>query len=349
MKLKIDEQNFIVLPIPDNKNGVNTCLRIEIFITNNTQAFFPFVYDILTPELILADGRIIHSQKIINRQTNLRQYNGIGIPERKSYICYFIAKLYWHNNLLKLEVAISNTFETSITPNYFCFFEGLQLGVNQIRVTYLSPEKEFLFFDAHTVENSQIQTSVTNLLASPWVKLQLIQPSDKNVVQVDGICFETVVPQIWNISCSEFCDTSSSMQIGISITNNTTSCQRFCSYQTLMPTLMGTDGFILGRQLGGGSTGWAGAGESDFYLVSSGESITFFLSAHIEKGRDGLFNLIVSGAGYGYWLFTDLKLGIYQIRLTYRTLTHVFGMDSFEDLWRGMVNTPFVEFCSLKP
>jgi hypothetical protein len=352
IQMEIWEPSFIVLPIPDNREWVNTCLQINVAITNNKLTPFPFIYDILTPELLAPDGQALHPQKLTNRQINPSQYNGMGIPHKKTLSCYLIAKLSWHNNLLKLQAAISNSSQISINPDYFWSFEALQLGIYQLRFTYLSPEREFLFFDANTVEISQVQTSVTNLLATPWVNLQLIKPveSDKNAVQVDGIHFETVVPQqIWNISCSELSDTSSPIQIGINITNNTSSSQRFCSFTTLIPALMGADGFILGRNFGSGSTGWISPSESDFYLVMPGESKTFFVSVHIEKGRDGLFNLIVNDTGKGYWLLPGLKLGIYQVRLTYRTLTNLFDTELFEDLWRGLVHTPFVEFCLVQP
>ena len=150
--------------------------------------------------------------------------------------------------MLKLQAAISNSSQVSIVPDYLWSFEALQLGTYQLRFTYLSPEREFLFFDARNMEISQVQTSITNLLATSWVNLQLIKPveSNKNGVQVDGIRFETVVPQKrWNISCSELSDSSSPIQIGINITNNTSIEKRFCSFNTLMPTLMGADGFIL--------------------------------------------------------------------------------------------------------
>ncbi len=101
--------------------------------------------------------------------------------------------------------------------------------------------------------------------------------------------------------------------------------------------------------MGAAALGGVSPSESDFYSVSSGESLTFFVSVHIEKGRDGLFNLIVNGTGYGYWLLTDLKRGIYHVRLTYRALTNLYDMELFGDFWRGAVHTPFVEFCSIKP
>ena len=258
--MEILEPNFIVLPIPDKITGINTSLQINVTITNNILELFPFIYDLLIPELLVPGGQVLHPQKLINRQATPNQYNGMGIPHKKTLSCYLIAKISWHNNLLKLQAAISNSSQVSIVPDYLWSFEALQLGTYQLRFTYLSPEREFLFFDARNMEISQVQTSITNLLATSWVNLQLIKPveSNKNGVQVDGIRFETVVPQKrWNISCSELSDSSSPIQIGINITNNTSIEKRFCSFNTLMPTLMGADGFILGRNLGGGSTGWS--------------------------------------------------------------------------------------------
>ncbi|MGB3694038.1 MAG: hypothetical protein WA896_00880 [Spirulinaceae cyanobacterium] len=163
---------------------------------------------------------------------------------------------------------------------------------------------------------------------------------------MEGIRFETIVPeQIEEVSFSEISDTSSPIRMGLKITNNTSVSQRFCSDSTLIPTLVGADGFVTGCKLGGGGLGWVGIRESDFHLVSSGESVTFFVSVHIERERDGLFNLIVDGTARGYWSLPDLKLGIYQIRLTYNSSIDSFGTPLSEDFWRGMVNTPFVEFC----
>ncbi len=225
-------------------------------------------------------------------------------------------------------------------------------GIYQIKFVYSNTEKEFLFFDGHAADFKLIQNSVANQLTSPCVNLQLIKPGDfdKNAVQVDGIRFETVVPkQIWNISYSEISKCSPPVQIEMKIINNTLSNQRFCSLDTLIRALITADDFILGRKLGGGSTGWFGPSESDFHLIVPKESLTFSVKAHVEKGKDGLFNMVVNGTGGGYWLFTGLKLGIYQIRLTYKAMTNFFDKEFFEDLYEGLVHTPFVEFCLIKP
>ncbi|MDZ7959898.1 MAG: hypothetical protein RMY34_18780 [Aulosira sp. DedQUE10] len=352
IQMEICEPNLIVLPITENRTSANTCLQINIAITNNTPIPFPFVYGILTPELLTPNGQALNPQKLIDRQITPSRYNGIAIPSKKTLSCYLIAKLSWQNNLLQLQATISYSSQVPINPDYFWSFEPLQLGTYQMRFTYLSPQEEFLFFDAHTAAISQIQASVTSLLATPWVNLQLVEPmeSNNNEVQVDSVRFETVVPeQIWTISHSQLSDASSSVQIGLRITNNTSISQRFCSFTTLIPALMGADGCILAQNLGGGSHGWVGAGESDYHLLEPKESVTFFVSAHTERQNDGLLNLIVDGTGYGYWSFNGLKLGTYQVRLAYRSRTNPLDIELFEDIWRGMVHTPFVEFCLVQP
>jgi hypothetical protein len=266
--------------------------------------------------------------------------------------CYFIAKLFWQNNLLKLQATIAYSSEVPINLDYFWSFEPLQVGTYQLRFTYLSPKGEFLFFDAHTVEISQVQASVTSLLTTSWVSLQLLESVgfSNSAIEVDSISFETVVPErIWKISRSELSDANSSIQIGLCITNNAPIPQRFCSYTTLIPALVGADSLIVGQNLGGGSHGWVAPQESDFYLVMPGESVTFFVSAYIEKQTDGLLNLIIHGTGYGYWLLKGLTLGVYQLRLAYRSLIHPFEIGLFEDLWKGVVHTPFVKFCLVQP
>jgi hypothetical protein len=348
IRMEISEPNLIVFPISNQRVNSSTCLQIDIGITNNKQTLFPFVYEFLTPEFLSSDGQVLHPQKLMNTQMAPSRYNGMGIPYQMTLGCYLIAKFSWQNSLLQVQATILHSSKPPINPNYFWFFEALQLGTYKLKFTYLSPQEEFLFFDAHTGKIAPIQASVTSLLATPSVNLQLVEPmeSNKNAVEVDGIGFETVVPkQIWIISHSQLSDASSSVQIGLRITNNTSTSQRFCSFMTIIPALMGADGCILVQNLGGGSTGWVGARESDYYLIEPKESVTFFVNAHFEKQTDGLLNLIVRGTGYGYWSCNGLKSGTYQVRLAYRSRTNPLDMELFEDCWRGMVHTPFVEFC----
>ncbi|MCL1470068.1 hypothetical protein [Argonema antarcticum] len=95
IRMEIWEPDFIVLPIPKNRLGANTPVQINVYITNNTATPFPFIYDTLIPELVKADGKALHPQKLIDRQITTSQYNGIFIPPHRGYalVRSLIAKL----------------------------------------------------------------------------------------------------------------------------------------------------------------------------------------------------------------------------------------------------------------
>jgi hypothetical protein len=349
--LKIWEPNLIVLPVPENRENANTFLQINLSTTNNTPTLFPFIDGILTPKILSPDSQVLHPLKFIDSQITPSRANGIVIPPKKTLSSYLVANLFWKNDLLELQCAICSYFQISTRPDPTCFFKDLHRGTYQLRFTYDSPSGEFMVLDLQTGENLRVEYSRVDSWATTFVNVRFVEPvgTDNSAVEVDGIRFETVVPeQGCNISLRQS-DVSSTMQIGMRITNNTSISQRFCSFTTLIPALMGADGLILGQQLGGGSLGWIGPGESDFHLLMSGESVTFFLRAHIERRTDGLLNLIVNGTGGGYWSLDGLKLGAYQVQLAYRSLTNKLDMRLFEDFWRGRVHTPFVEFCLVQP
>ena len=346
--MKIWEPNLIVLPIPNNTVNANTSLQIAIGITNNTLIPFPFFCDQLTPEILTSSGKPLHPQKLINPQITPNIYNSIAIPSKQTLLCYLIAKFSWQNDLFQLQWTICTRFQFSTNTNHTWFFETFPLGTYQLRLIYNSPTGEFIVLDVQTGDNIRCKCSLIEPIITTFVNVRFIEPveTDNKAVSVDSIRFETIVPeQIWSISLSNWPKVSPSIEIGIRITNNSSISERFCSYTTLIPVLLGEDGLILGQKLGGGSHGWAGPKESDYYLVKPGESVNFFIIAHIQRQTDGLLNLIVNGTGRGYWSLDGLKLSVYQLQLTYRSLTNPLDVGLFEDFWRGMVHTPFVEFC----
>ncbi|MEH2009708.1 hypothetical protein [Nostoc sp.] len=117
--LEIQEPNLIVLPSTENRGNISACLQININITNKTPNSFPFVYGILTPELLTPDGQAVNPQKLISGQITPSRYNGIAIPPKKTLSCYFIAKLFWQNNLLKLQATITYSSQVPINLDYF--------------------------------------------------------------------------------------------------------------------------------------------------------------------------------------------------------------------------------------
>jgi len=349
IQIEIWEPNLIVLPISNNTVNASTCLKIAIGITNKTLTSFPFFLEKLTPEILTNTGQALHPQKLVNAQTTPNIHNSIAIPSKKTLICYLIAEFSWQNDLFQLQWTIRTHCQFLTHTNHTCFFETFPLSTYQLRLLYNSPKGEFIVLDVQTGDNIRLESSLTEPIITTFVNVRFIViVGTENTVEVDGICFETIVPQILRIKQGNLSEVSPSVKIGIRITNNSPSQQRFCSHTTLIPVLLGEDGLILGQNLGGGSTGWFGPQESDYYLVKPGESVTFFVTAYIQRQTDGLLNLRVNGTGYGYWSLDGLKLGVYQLQLTYRSLTNQFDAGLFEDCWMGMVNTPFVEFCFIQ-
>ncbi|OUL35527.1 hypothetical protein BV372_10780 [Nostoc sp. T09] len=349
--IEIWEPNLIVLPVPNTTENANISLQITICITNNALSSFPFFCDKLSPEILASSGQVIHPQKLINAQITPSIDNSIAIPSKKTLLCYLIAKLSIQNNLFQLQWNICTSFQFSTNTHHTWYLDTFQLGIYQLRLIYNSPSGELIVKDRQTGDNILLESYLIDPIITTFVNVQFVEPveTDRKAVEVNGIRFETIVPEnIWRISLSNLFEVSPSVEIGIRITNNSSISERFCSYTTLIPVLLGENGLILGQQLGGGSTGWVGSKESDYHLVKPQESVTFFVTAHIEGRTDGLLNLIVNGTGYGYWSLEGLKLGIYQLQLTYRALTNPPDGGLFEDLWKGMVHTPFVEFCLIQ-
>lgn len=97
--------------------------------------------------------------------------------------------------------------------------------------------------------------------------------TDSQAVEVEGICFETIVPQTtWRIPENRP-DASTPVELGMKITNNSSTPYRFTQL-ALYPDMMQPDGQALRL----GSMGWAAQiRDTDYPLVRPGESKTFLL------------------------------------------------------------------------
>jgi len=318
-------------------------------ITNNTPRLFPFIDKFLTPELFTVDGKEIRPQKTSDRPIATNYYNGIAIPQNRAIVRSFMAKLFWQNNCLQLQTSLFFTTTTIIGPEKIYLFQPLRLGTYQLRFIYLTQGDNFLLENSPTGEIIRVEESEISLFASPAMNLRFIEPvpHHNNRVEVDGMCFETLVPEPSLRVPLTASSAKIPVQIGMKITNNTSTPFRFISFDTLIPQLIGENAMIP-RLDCGGSLGWVTPQESDLQLVKPGESITLFLKASLTRQANNLLSLIVSGGGRSCWKFNDLAFGTYQIHLTYRSLTEKLEI-LCEDLWMGMVNTPFVEFRLIPP
>ncbi len=255
----------------------------------------------------------------------------------QSIVASLKASISWQKNKLRLEI---------FNENYLCWsLDGLKSENYQLRFKYHSN------FYSERKEERTFKETVTGLLATQFVNFHLVQlaDSDPKAVEVDGIRFETLVPfPVLTIPENMF-DVNTPVQFGIRVTNLTQIPYRFIFFG-LMPELQGANGQIIERSYARNVT--KTHQESDYLLAMSRESLTFLLNAEFYRWDNKLNLRGYEGSG-GVWTFHNLKSGAYQVRFTYENRTAVGKIYQgggrwrklFDNVWTGMVCTPFVKFC----
>ncbi|MCC3594209.1 MAG: hypothetical protein JGK24_31150 [Microcoleus sp. PH2017_29_MFU_D_A] len=298
-----------------------------------------------------------------------REINYMLVEPRESKTITIDASLAWENNLLALKISTKfNEFFGSIKLHNFWLFEPLLPGNYQIRFIYQHNCANRVIPEIAPLEITNVEESESELLISPFVNLRLVQPveADSNAVEMDGVRFEILVPErVLSIPKNnlihkllylmKFLSPISiyyssfiiPVQIGIRITNNTSTPLRFSFYFTLFLEIMGVDGLI---PFGGEWISLSGPSNSDVLSVMPGEDITFFPEAEIFGLWEEQFGLKTPTGNGGIWVFEPLTLETYQVRFTYRSdQTMVKIYESVEtyttlDIWSGQISTPFVDF-----
>ncbi|MEH2156354.1 hypothetical protein [Nostoc sp.] len=193
------------------------------------------------------------------------------------------------------------------------------------------------------------------------------ESNEINAIEVDGVRFETLVPERMLclpkknllqkiLSILEFLlpippgyfSPKYSVQLGIRITNNTSTPLRFSFYFTLFPELVNAHGRI---PFEGGWISPLSSLESDYLLTIPGESLTFFPDIEIFGIWGNRLGISIPTGNGGTWFFQPLKPGNYQFRFIYNnqneketTYSSVSrDMNLIEGIWTGEVLTPFVE------
>jgi len=351
---QIGMPDLVAIVIPENKSGTAVSVELSVGITNNTSLPFPIrQYGGLIPELVGPEGQIKRPQEPINRQFGTRENDWILVRGRDTSQISLTAKLSWRNNSLQLQVPTHpDHWQVPITPDNSWTFDTLGTGIYQIRFTYDSPSKEILSSNPKTRLLAELEGIATRRLVTPFANLRLVQPveHDKSAVEVDGIRFKTFVQQVLNVPKKEPGEKESLKLAGIRITNNRSNPVCFSLYTSLIPEIVGADGEIVPR--GYFSDMLISAQESDFVLAMPGKNITFFPKAGLWWLNEDKFLLIIDAGDGGGWTFQPLKLGNYHIHFTYANSTNSSHFDDIktgggkqmENIWTGIVTTPFVEF-----
>ncbi|WP_293125103.1 hypothetical protein [Microcoleus sp. bin38.metabat.b11b12b14.051] len=364
LQLEIIGPETVALSIPENKPGVNAPLSFTVRVTNNTQAPIPFIDDdALIPEIFGPSGQPLHRVEPINRQVGNREYHGslVGVGQQTSQSMQ--GRLFWKNNLLQLILHRPTYDESPIDLDKSWSFDTVGPGDYQIRFTSETPTGTMLYVNPFTfVQTRQlekIEVTGTGELVTPLANFGLLQPVGLNnsAVEVDGIRFETFIPEPLLTVPNKSDNSYQSVQIGMRITNNTLTSFYFSFYGSFAPSLVIPDGQIL---RGGYISDWMrGPEESDFLLVTPGQSVTFFPDIDLCWRKWDQLSLGVSDGSGGAWSFNELKPGIYHFRFRYENISNTIQQKNLagqsitsrpiEKVWTGRVDTPFVEFRITQP
>ncbi|MBW4542763.1 MAG: hypothetical protein KME43_27095 [Myxacorys chilensis ATA2-1-KO14] len=169
-----------------------------------------------------------------------------------------------------------------------------------------------------------------------------ISSSANNAIEIDGIRFETLVPQ--NIVRLPKRGEEVNVQFRVRITNQTSTPYRF-NLQRFLPEMSNSQGQML--VVGGGRNSSTEIEESDIPLLKPGESTEFLMNAKL-LWREKRISL-VGYALYGSIVeFYNLHSGQYQIRFEYENLQPrremlliTTGRTQVGNLWVGKVVTSF--------
>lgn len=168
-----------------------------------------------------------------------------------------------------------------------------------------------------------------------------------NGIEIDGICFETLLPE-QNYQLPEYGE-ETPIQLGVRITNNSSDAYRFDLPQ-FEPEIYNPNGEMMKMSWARNATSIPK--DSDVPLIYPGQSLEFYFynPKFSWYERDNLVFRGYSDYG-GIWSFFKFKPGKYNIRLRYKkshfTREVYLGLKSikYDGFWVGEVLTSWVKLC----
>ncbi len=173
--------------------------------------------------------------------------------------------------------------------------------------------------------------------------------NNNQFVEVDGIRFETLVPQPIVTLPKDGEETT--VQFGVRITNLTSTAYRF-DLPYFFPDLLHPCGKLMYMDSGRNTSTLFE--DSDVPLILPSQSIEFLMNGKFSRYIDNKQILIYfSGKAMygGVWSFHHIQSEKYQIRLRYdnhlsekKMISASLGRTIVKQFWVGKVKTPFLEF-----
>ena len=189
----------------------------------------------------------------------------------------------------------------------------------------------------------------TNMSARKTTELiTSVQLTDNNnAVEVDGVTFETVVPNQVVTIPENMPDIKTTWQVGIRITNKTSLPIRFNKYQ-LTPEFIGFNGKTLFMH---DSDFSLILHEDDFPLVQPGKSFIVFWEGEFYWRENSLLFVAYDPSRGRSLSFRTFSPGTYHVRLTYENAnTEISYVDprngqprQLKGIVKGLFSTPRVE------
>ncbi|MDC0834378.1 hypothetical protein CKA32_004780 [Geitlerinema sp. FC II] len=347
LEFEEDASDFLILPIPPQESEFiyPSSLSLRVRLTNNTSKPICPDWSTLVPELISPDGKALPLQGQIT-EPNCSEENFCPLLESGSSTSFWMQiVLSWKNDRVQLEI-----------PQSHASFQPIELGTYQIRLTYRSSGATTLCLDPYfhdptealsirKIDETGIGLDSTNLLP-----IHIVEPisRDGNVVELDGVKFETIIPETtWKIP-NRTSEMRFPVKLGLRINNQKQQIVRFTQYDTLSPQMVDPNGQIL--QLKGSRNRSSPPTVSDCPLLHPEKSVTFVLDGELSWQNNKLQLRWSDGFG-GIWFFDDLKPSTYTIRIDYAASTKPLSMYDLKigtfrpvtQLWRSALNTNFIK------
>ena len=358
--------------LPETKAGAKTAVKLALRITNRTEKPLRFSrFGTICPQLASQDGKLLRASGGRNVTLAAKESDFPLVGPGKSTTFEIDAQLFWQDDTLRF--GGSDGF-----GGVWSFSEGLKPGAFKCRIHYENQRGSGLFQTEKQAENKEEPSLVRGLwlgvVDTPLVNVSIVEPGTRTVIKrpaqlVDGrvvaetespgaierdqVKFEILDPdREWPIPENRP-GNSSTVPLGLRITNESDKPLRFSGFGTLSLELQDPDGKEAVRWKGPYRTFRSRpAKASDFPLILPGKSVTFSIQGGLFwptlDDRTLFFRWWHASGSPGHF-YEKLKPGHYMLRIVYENLKSSFHVEDptpedFKDhVWMGRIETPFVE------
>ena len=192
-------------------------------------------------------------------------------------------------------------------------------------------------------------TALPNVEMSNNPELISFESTDSNAIEVDGLRFETVVPN-QTLSIPEHRpDAQTTWRFGVRVTNNSSVPKRVSKY-SLTPQFRGLDGEVIFPQQGV-QIHLVSINSSGLPLVLPGESFTLFWEGTFYWIENMLLLEVYQNSNGSSLRLVALNPGIYHVRLSYHNDEAEFSyydqekqqLTEAREVLKGQFSSPWVE------